>query len=293
MDKYIYTAEKNIGSEHTYERSLVERLETVLSNPDIFANCLSSYTDAFFGMGFDSPGLHAKFVLNELGFGSGSLRERERKIWGYFDGLSIGNLSVADHIDKLVTERRLTMLKQISPYLLPGATTADFGAGNGEFMRLLVESKNPSLSVEGWDVVSDDKLGQVKPYDGRTVPRPDNYYAQVYATTVLHHMEDPVLGAREIVRLSSNRIILIETIAGVRTGDVQKDRDITFVSDYLWRLLHKSTEPVPGSYLTIEEWKQLFSELGCSLFAFEDFGNDQKTMTEKHVLFVFDKIQTL
>jgi len=201
----------------------------------------------------------------------------------------VNGKSFEAHVAGLVAERRKIMFEQISSYMLPTGKTADYGAGNGEFMRL-VASKFPELEMEGWDIVTDDPDGQVQSYDGKHIPREDGYYSQIYATTVLHHVEDPKSGAKEIVRLSSKRIILIETIAGDRTGDRTKDWNITFVADYFWRLAHKSSEPVPGSYLTVLEWIELFvKELGCQLFTFADFGNDQKTMTEKHVLLVFEK----
>lgn len=271
-----------------YEQKIAERLTFVLSNNELYPYCLDAYSSAFGGMGLSDSKVHAEKILSILK-GGGTLREREKNIWDYLRKLSVGKIYFEQHIDNLIVERRKIMLDQISPYVIPKGKIADYGAGGGGFMRL-VALKFPELEIDGWDIVTDDPNHQVKTYDGKKIPCADGFYSQVYATTVLHHLEDPKVGAKEIARLSSKRIILIETIAGVRTKDRVKDWNITFVADYFWRFIHKSSEPVPGSYLTVFEWIELFvKELGCNLTAFKDFGNDQKTMTEKHVLFVFEK----
>ena len=271
-----------------YEQKIGDRLTFVLSDRELYPYCLEAYSIALGGMGLSNAKFHAEKTLALLNSDK-PLRERERGIWDYLRTLSVNEKNFEDHSMDLIADRRQIMFNQISSYVLAEGKTADYGAGNGEFMRL-VASKFPRLEIEGWDIVTDDPEKKVQSYDGKSIPRENGNYDQVYATTVLHHLEDPRKGAREITRLSNRRIILIETIAGVRTGDRMKDWNITFVADYFWRIAHKSSEPVPGSYLTVFEWIELFvEELGCKLLAFQDFGNDQKTMTEKHVLFVFEK----
>lgn len=271
-----------------YEKIIENRLNSVLSDPELFPYCLEAYAAALAGMGLSNPKVSARKVMDFLNSHK-TLIEREKDVWNYFKTLSVDRKSFEEHVASLISDRRKTMLEQINPFLLPEGKAADFGAGNGEFM-CLVSSQFPKLTIDGWDVVTDDPKGNVQTYDGMRIPRNDGFYNQVYATTVLHHLENPKVGAKEIVRVSNKRIILIETIAGTRTGDRAKDWNITFAVDYFWRLIHKSSEPVPGSYLTVFEWIELFvQQLGCTLSVFRDFGSDQKTMTEKHVLFVFEK----
>jgi hypothetical protein len=271
-----------------YEKKINERLIRVLSDAELYPYCLDSYAVTLGGIGLSDTKTHAEKVLGILKSDK-TLRLKEGEVWAYFRSLSINGENLEKRIDGLVQERREIMCKQINPYLLTEGKTADIGAGNGGFMRI-VAAKFPHLELEGWDIVSDDPQGQVKTYDGNKIPQGDGYYSQVYATTVLHHMENPTAGAGEISRLAKDRILLIETIAGRRTGDRTKDWNITFVADYFWRIAHKSGEPVPGSYLTVLEWIELFAQkLKRELIAFQDFGSDQKTMTEKHVLFVFGK----
>ncbi len=210
-----------------YEQKIGERLNSVLSDTELYPYCVDAYTTALQGVGLTDAKTHAEKVLGILK-SEKPLREREAEVWNYFRTLSVNGIILEEHMASLVADRRRIMLEQISPYLLHEGKTADYGAGNGEFMRL-VASKFPKLEIEGWDIVTDDSKKQVQTYDGKHIPRDDGSYAQVYATTVLHHTRDSKAGAREIARLSNNRIILIETIAGDRTGDRTKDWNIAKV----------------------------------------------------------------
>ncbi|MFA6006828.1 MAG: methyltransferase domain-containing protein [Candidatus Paceibacterota bacterium] len=278
--------------EPTYEKNIGSRLISVLMNEELAPYCLNTYINSFSGMGVDNPEQHAQ-KTNELLSQDKPLREREREIWEYLKTLSVHYTPFESYVAGLVNERRDIMFKQVAPNLLIEGKTLDFGAGNGEFMRQ-VHASFPKLDIEGWDVVSDDSKGQVQVYDGKVVPRDDKFYDQAYATTVLHHTADPFAGAEEMARLTKERLILIETIPGEHTGDRKKDWDITFVADYFWRLIHRSTEPVPGSYLTAEEWQKLFTErLGFKLKHFENLGQDQKTITVKHILAVFERTRVV
>jgi SAM-dependent methyltransferase len=266
-----------------HEKYINERLMFVLGIPELRELSLEAYATAFEGMGF--PAECAGEVLKVLE-GNDSLEVKEAKAWELLAAL---NPDAKGHIGTLAAERRNIMLDQIGPWLPEDSVlVVDYGAGNGAFMRL-VANRYPQARVEGWDVVGDDEVGDVKVYDGERVPRGDRHYDLAYATTVLHHMEDPIQGARELVRLAKRRIILIETIPGNRTGKRDKDWNVTFVVDCMWRLLHRSSEPVPGSYRTVSEWADLFCRLGVrDVLCVENLGHDQKTMTEQHALLVFE-----
>lgn len=214
-----------------------------------------------------------------------TLAEKESSIWKLFSEFKINGAPFEKYIAHHIAKRQRYVFNLISPYIVSKGTIADFGAGSGRLMRLIASEK-PCVKIEGWDIVNDDPKNKIEIYDGKKIPRPDSFYDQTIAITSLHHSTDPARSAAEIVRISKKSVILFETILRHPSSD---HLDQAFIEDYIWRLLNKSSEPIPCLYKTSSEWIRLFTEdLGCK---FSTYLNQSENRTDKtgNVLIVFEK----
>jgi len=274
-------------NQKVYEDNMNKRLIEVLTNQELYGYCLNAYTESNKRTGFQKPKEAAEFVLKILASGS-TLIDKENLIWETLGKHIVKGVTLADYAKTIIEKRVQTMYSQIGDYILDYGKAADFGAGLGDFLRL-VRREKPSLLIEGWDINDDDKNNDVNTYDGNHIPREDGYYDQVWQTTVLHHFDDPVKGIKEMSRIAKTRITILETLPFGLLEDKHKDLDITFVADYYYRLLLKSAEPVPGSYKTEEEWINLFGNEGWKRINSEVFKKDVDFAEFSHVRIVFEK----
>lgn len=274
-------------NKNTYEEEINQRLKRVLNDPELYPYCSKAYINANKKTGFEKSEEVGEFVLQILS-GESSLTEKENLIWQKLKDYAVHGLPLKDQVKSIIQKRVQTMYSQIGDYILDTGTAADFGAGLGDFLRL-VREKKPNLEIEGWDIGTDDAVGDVHVYDGIRIPREDKSYDQVWQTTVLHHFSDPVDGVKEISRLAKKRIILLETLPLGWFEDVSKDFDLTFVADYYYRLLFQSGEPVPGSYHTTDEWIKLFEEEGWKCINSEVFNNDIDFAEFSHTRIVLEQ----
>ncbi len=270
-----------------YEEEINERLIRILNDPEMVQYCLKAYTNANKKTGFEKPEEAAELVIKLLA-GNSSLIEKENLIWETIKEYAVRGVPFGEYYKTMISNRVEKMYSQIGEYIFDSGKAADFGAGLGGFMRL-VKNNKPNLEIEGWDIGGDDTQGDVKVYDGTHVPRDDGYYDLVWQTTVLHHFDEPLDGVREISRLASKRIILLETLPLGWLENKKQDYDITFVADYYYRLLFKSGEPVPGSYRSKDEWIDLFGQKGWKCIDSEIFGSDIDFAEFSHVRIVLEK----
>lgn len=272
---------------NTYENTINDRLIKVLKNKEMYRYCLDAYTQSNKRTGFEKPAEAAEFVLKILAREL-PLREKEYLIWETLGNYIVHGAKLSDYQKLIIKKRVKTIYDQIGAYIFDKGKAVDFGAGLGDFLRLVREMK-PNLQIEGWDIHDDDKNEDVKVYDGKHIPRTNGYYDQAWETTVLHHFDDPTKGVKEMSRISKKRIIILETLPLSLTKDKKKNLDITFVADYYYRLLLKSSEPVPGSYKSEEEWIKLFENYGWNKIDSKIFNKDVDFAEFNHIRIVFEK----
>ena len=84
----------------------------------------------------------------------------------------------------------------------------DFGSGDGWFAQRV---RTTGVASE---VVAIDVLTRRRPfvapllYDGQRLPFPDRSFDLVYAVDVLHHCPEPIVGLREMLRVSRGDVVL-------------------------------------------------------------------------------------
>jgi SAM-dependent methyltransferase len=110
--------------------------------------------------------------------------------------------------ERYVHSRRVRVLADaLAPLLPESGTLLDVGCGDGRLTRLLAD-RRPALRATGIEVLVRGHCEvPVRPFDGRSIPFPDDSFDVVTAVDVLHHAEDPGALLREMAR-AGRRIVL-------------------------------------------------------------------------------------
>lgn len=158
----------------------------------------------------------------------------------------------------MVAPRRAAVLaRSIAPLLPPSASVLDLGAGDG-FLASLINIQRPDTSMVGVDVVPRVKsFVPVLQYDGLRAPYADRAFDAVVLVDVLHHARDPRALFGEAVRLARQRVIVKDHIC-----ESGLDRMLLRFMDRVSNA--RFGVPLPFNYLSLREWKELFSSVGST-----------------------------
>jgi SAM-dependent methyltransferase len=133
----------------------------------------------------------------------------------------------------------------------------DVGCGTGKISRLIQE-RNPNLSVEGIDVLVQAKAEiDVKLFDGVNIPFDDEVFEAVIFVDVLHHTNNHSQLLREALRVSEGDVIVKDHVCNGR---------IAFWILVFMDWVGNRSLGIPSvhSYLSKEQWINLFTEIGIS-----------------------------
>ncbi len=200
-------------------------------------------------------------------------------------------LSFSDRVNKI--------FEQVSPYLKDvSGKVFDYGMGAGGVAQKIQDELG--LAVEGGDVRDFRALGVTVPFvllnhfpnsEGRIVPVQDKYFEACVVTNVIHHEEVNENILKELDRITSRKLVIIETVpVGNSDKEIKLDHERTFASDVLWNRFFNSADiPVPGTYETPEDWIKRFEQFGWKTVHSENLGYDQKSIHDVHYLLVFER----
>lgn len=184
-------------------------------------------------------------------------------------------------------------LAAMGPYVEPGERVLDFGAGRGDFMKLV--SQRLGAEVVGIDIIDyRDEGVEVLLFDGQTIPLPDKSVDVAMAAFVLHHTRDQDAVIREMKRVARRRLVVFE-------DTYFTPWQFLFVSwnDYYANILMGSLRaikalgklaiasmPMPCTFRSVRGWQRFFAQHGLALASTQVRHDRIKPMSK--VTFVLD-----
>ena len=174
------------------------------------------------------------------------------------------------------------IFEQIKPHIL-GDSVLDIGAGDGRVGNLIQQTlcKNTTLV----DVIDYNETGlPLQVYDGRVLPYASNSFDTSILSVVLHHADQPLQILQEAIRVTNQRIILIESVYFN-----EEHKSLNSILDWFYnRVLHTGVN-CPFHFQTPTGWESTFRHYGLKVSASVDLGIDQPTVPEYHWLYAVDK----
>lgn len=147
--------------------------------------------------------------------------------------------------------------KLVESYLPPETSVLDLGCGTGWVAKRIQERKRCDVKLV--DVLDCNETDlDLKLYDGKNIPYPDNAFDTTLLLFVLHHTLNQYDILKEAARVSRKRVIVVED-----TPKNQVERLIDSSCDTLMSMEHGFFNP--ANYKTIEEWQAIFNDLNFSL----------------------------
>jgi|GEM_PF-2019355 len=293
---------ESIPPEKVAERqTMKDRIEGILADKEKYESVRADFLYTFDKLGLnesEAEGLCDAIFL-ELQSAK-SLEDIESNVLRIFESTTPvahpQGENLVEILHKQMTHRAEIIAAQVAPYLQEiEGSVMDYGAGDGQVTQLL--HNNLGLHIEGVDIRSYRAPGVQVPialFDGEHVDVTDHAFEATVLTNVLHHEKDNERILQEIDRITSKRLIILETVPdGENEEAMEKDKDRTFMNDYLYnRLFHSADVPVPGAFETPKRWVERLRDHGWKLVpqGEEDLGFDQPTIRDRHYIMVFERI---
>ena len=179
--------------------------------------------------------------------------------------------AITDKFGQVVHERPARICRHIIPHLA-GERVLEIGSWNKMVGHGIVAMTGKH--VEG-TVYS----------EGAILPHGTKSFDTTVCIAMLHHVNDPAKLLSEAARVSSRRIIVIETI-----NSPQENQQMvpTFMDWFYNSILHGLTN-LPYNYRSPQEWEQLFAQNGLKVALSKDMGVDNPLIPVHHWLYVLER----
>jgi len=180
-------------------------------------------------------------------------------------------------LQRSIPARMAIKLERIARHLTPGENILDLGTGNG---ALCLELRRKGHTVQPVDIQNISFFDSVVPeiYDGQRLPYADGHFDTALLITVLHHTPAPEAVLDEALRVTGNRLIVME--------DVYRNfyqRHLTYFTDSLVNLEFVGH---PHTNKTDAGWQTAFQERGLRLVHRESF---RTLLFFRQVIYVLEK----
>lgn len=175
---------------------------------------------------------------------------------------------------RLDAKEEETRTETFRPFVRPGESVLDVGAGSGRFGRVLEERLK--VKVTGVDVYDySDHTIPFFTYNGKKLPFPDKSFDCVFFAFVLHHIRHQEEMMREACRVARGQIIICED---VYTNQVE--RLFTCWNDWHNNILQgwvkarkgylkgsPAKMPMPLTFRSIQGWRDFFRQFPLELLS--------------------------
>ncbi len=272
---------------------LLADLQRVLTDSVTMEKVTFDFQSMFtaWGMFADSESL-ASVIMRSILYAH-SMEQAEEWLDRHFKAkLTRSEQTVYDKIEAGQKARFELLYSQVQPHLYDVSLVLDYRCGSGVLTQMLGDRFCHQIS--GVDVRDFRGPGVTVPilqFDGYHVPVEDKYYTATLLTNVLHHDPDNERILQELDRITSHRLVIVETVSeGKSEAEVKADRGRMLLNDVLWyRLLNKANTPCSGAYDTPQGWIQRFEKYGWGLHKSRNLGFDHLTNKNCHHLLVFER----
>lgn len=149
--------------------------------------------------------------------------------------------------------RSVIIAAHVAPHLQAGARVLEIGAGNGHVAQEL--ARQAQVDMRLIDIVDYNRSDlPLELYDGVRLPFADRSFDWCLLVFVLHHTPDPLLVAREALRVAHRGVILVENHVPGRVRQVAT-RLVDSVQHFTLGM------PICYRAAPMEEWLELFEAL--------------------------------
>jgi SAM-dependent methyltransferase len=162
----------------------------------------------------------------------------------------------------LVHQRRVRVLAAALAAQIPlSASVLDIGCGDGTIASLIAQLR-PDISIKGVEVmVRQGCRVECFPFDGSTLPFPDNSIDVCMLVDVLHHTSDVSVLLREAARVSRTNVLLKDHLS-----ENALDHATLRFMDWVGNRPHGVT--LTYNYQSRAQWNAHFAACGLKIAAF-------------------------
>jgi SAM-dependent methyltransferase len=162
----------------------------------------------------------------------------------------------------LVHKRRVRVLAEMLAAQIPSAASVlDIGCGDGTIASLIAQLR-PDISIKGVEVmVRQGCRVECFPFDGSTLPFPDNSIDVCMLVDVLHHTSNVSVLLREAARVSRTNVLLKDHLS-----ENALDHATLRFMDWVGNRPHGVT--LAYNYQSRAQWNAHFAACGVKIAAF-------------------------
>ena len=196
----------------------------------------------------------------------------------------------------LLEKRAATISSQIAEHI-KGQKICDFGCGDG-LVTVNLKNNNSQLDIDLYDISDyrNPNANDFNFYNKESEIPINNLYETTLLLTVLHHTDQPTKVLKNILSITKNRIIIIESVLGIskeEKGDFEEHNtqrvDYARLVDWTYNRIVQDNVPVPYNFLCVEDWLNIFASLNLTCIYQQDLGKDIDIVPEHHYMFVLEK----
>lgn len=174
-------------------------------------------------------------------------------------------------------------VKEFAHFIQKGDRVLDIGAGGGWIGKRLSDSRKAKVTL--LDVADMNRTNlELKVYDGKNIPFPNDSFDSCLLLFVLHHCEDPIRVLAEAVRVAQKRLVIFED-----TFRNPFEKFLACANDWISNSPFFLADPfkmnMPFHYRQVAEWEDIFKQLSLKV----TFKKETKHFITRHVLFVLEK----